>query len=1032
MKRIKKSLLRRRAELLVLMLAFCFIPFYAISDAFTLDVDGDGKTEPLTDGLLVIRHLFGFTGDALTSGAVGNDATRPTAEEITARLDANAALLDIDDDGATEPLTDGLLIIRSQFGFSGDALVINAVADTGNRFTAASIEAYLGSIKDSDRDGVVDSLDAFPSNASESLDTDIDGIGNNADTDDDGDGVADTSDASPLDATESSDTDLDGTGNNADTDDDGDGVADNLDPAPLNPLVFNQTTYNNADFDGDGVINLHDADDDGDGVPDVVDTSPSEASINKARQVIPWINGLKMSAPDGADGRTELMVELAISVDYQCNGQTRVVLFDHDGNEVSSELVGSLTCDSSDLSLNLSWNGYHFFTVGLWAPETSEGSGEWVTLPTHGSITLIYDDTCVEVVEFGATSAPPAKGPCEYEISETKTEELALDQWHERAGAGLVREDFLDWYVFPDSGYLNTEQRLNHYQRITWAEPETAKLVNTTELAMLEIPKPRSTKIKGLQDTGWSKPPRNDDRLKVFSVSEINDKVLAHDGESSYVFASPFLRSDFLDYLDHALGGFVAIMGSPRATNLAHHFDYPEASQVLTDLAFQRGHLDTKACGKDEFQRSFAFAGQGGGYHGQGEEELTNDGRVPVHICDGNEEIHTFMAPLKANDPSWGQNQDHPVDLMTQGSPIDLSQPSYPCCFSSSFREGELMKWLHEYTHNWEAHHVIAGSSIGPKRFATIRPDWADNPIMHGTSTMLELYYIDNVLDEAAYDGGQDVQSTRRQIENRIRDGWPDLTIDYAQKFAEGDQGFEGDFANYLIRQFGLEKLYSEYYRREASTGDYRIALHQTYGKTHQELFADADAWMKKVEKADDYRLFFESAEAFNAAFNPSFNVSFLQARNDSTPNGRYQTLYTFTKDAIPEGVGSTWVPVEFSGSESLALHEGVEVKVTSSEAGQLQINGHKVYFYTEDSSVFHAGGLAAGEGWSAFTRYGERTSDLWFPVFIYDHDSDGLPDDYDPDYQSIYFTEKGQYKLDVWPGDEGFKAPGQESQTAF
>jgi len=42
------------------------------------------------------------------------------------------------------------------------------------------------------------------------------------------------------------------------------------------------------------------------------------------------------------------------------------------------------------------------------------------------------------------------------------------------------------------------------------------------------------------------------------------------------------------------------------------------------------------------------------------------------------------------------------------------------------------------------------------------------------------------------------------------------------------------------------------------------------------------------------------------------------------------------------------------------------------------------------------------------------------------------LPDDYDPDYQSIYFTEKGQYKLDVWPGDEGFKAPGQESQTAF
>ena len=53
---------------------------------------------------------------------------------------------------------------------------------------------------------------------------DIDGIGNNADTDDDG--VADGDDAFPLDNSESVDTDGDGTGNNADTDADGDGVSD--------------------------------------------------------------------------------------------------------------------------------------------------------------------------------------------------------------------------------------------------------------------------------------------------------------------------------------------------------------------------------------------------------------------------------------------------------------------------------------------------------------------------------------------------------------------------------------------------------------------------------------------------------------------------------------------------------------------------------------------------------------------------------------------------------------------------------------
>ena len=43
---------------------------------------------------------------------------------------------------------------------------------------------------DSDGDDVIDRLDAFPLDATETLDTDSDGTGNNADTDDDGDGVA--------------------------------------------------------------------------------------------------------------------------------------------------------------------------------------------------------------------------------------------------------------------------------------------------------------------------------------------------------------------------------------------------------------------------------------------------------------------------------------------------------------------------------------------------------------------------------------------------------------------------------------------------------------------------------------------------------------------------------------------------------------------------------------------------------------------------------------------------------------------------
>jgi len=90
---------------------------------------------------------------------------------------------------------------------------------------------------DSDDDGVPDDDDEFPHDANETVDSDGDGTGDNADTDDDNDGTPDGEDAFPTDASETVDTDGDGIGNNADTDDDGDGVADALDPAPLDPTI---------------------------------------------------------------------------------------------------------------------------------------------------------------------------------------------------------------------------------------------------------------------------------------------------------------------------------------------------------------------------------------------------------------------------------------------------------------------------------------------------------------------------------------------------------------------------------------------------------------------------------------------------------------------------------------------------------------------------------------------------------------------------------------------------------------------------
>tara|TARA_A100001015_G_C14566095_1_gene547252 strand:+ start:94 stop:534 length:441 start_codon:yes stop_codon:yes gene_type:complete len=84
---------------------------------------------------------------------------------------------------------------------------------------------------DSDGDRCFDPSDAFPLDWQESVDSDSDGIGNNADTDDDGDGILDAQEA------------IDGT-DPLKTDTDGDGLSD-----------FQEATYGTnpllADSDGD-------------------------------------------------------------------------------------------------------------------------------------------------------------------------------------------------------------------------------------------------------------------------------------------------------------------------------------------------------------------------------------------------------------------------------------------------------------------------------------------------------------------------------------------------------------------------------------------------------------------------------------------------------------------------------------------------------------------------------------------------------------------------------------------------------------
>ncbi len=121
---------------------------------FTLDVDDNGQYGALTDGLLVIRYLFGFTDAALIDSAVAIDCNRCTADTIAAYLDQarQVGYLDVDGSDLADPvagsdaLTDGLLVIRYLFGFSGAALIDNAVAGSCTRCSAVDIETYLGTL----------------------------------------------------------------------------------------------------------------------------------------------------------------------------------------------------------------------------------------------------------------------------------------------------------------------------------------------------------------------------------------------------------------------------------------------------------------------------------------------------------------------------------------------------------------------------------------------------------------------------------------------------------------------------------------------------------------------------------------------------------------------------------------------------------------------------------------------------------------------------------------------------------------------
>ncbi|RZO20970.1 MAG: DUF5011 domain-containing protein [SAR92 clade bacterium] len=111
------------------------------------DIDGNGQADALTDGLLFLRYAFGLNGEPLIRGVVADDAQYTTVEELELELEEIfASFGDVDGNGSVDALTDGLLLLRYLFGLGGNALTEDVVGDGAIRTDSAGLEAYMSAV----------------------------------------------------------------------------------------------------------------------------------------------------------------------------------------------------------------------------------------------------------------------------------------------------------------------------------------------------------------------------------------------------------------------------------------------------------------------------------------------------------------------------------------------------------------------------------------------------------------------------------------------------------------------------------------------------------------------------------------------------------------------------------------------------------------------------------------------------------------------------------------------------------------------
>jgi hypothetical protein len=108
----------------------------------TWDFDENGQADALSDGLMMIRYLFGLRGSIITNSTVSSDSSL-SSEEIVANIEAAMDIADIDADDKHNALTDGLLLMRYLFGLRDNSLINNVVSLEAARFASEEVEEYI-------------------------------------------------------------------------------------------------------------------------------------------------------------------------------------------------------------------------------------------------------------------------------------------------------------------------------------------------------------------------------------------------------------------------------------------------------------------------------------------------------------------------------------------------------------------------------------------------------------------------------------------------------------------------------------------------------------------------------------------------------------------------------------------------------------------------------------------------------------------------------------------------------------------------